>query len=255
MGPDLVQIHHADYQEDIPYWLLLVSDRDPVLEVGCGHGRVTLALVKNGSRVVGVDFDSTPLAYLQGSLERLPTEARDRIILWEGDILDYRSGSAFGAVIVPCNTLSTFSPARRKALFLKAHALLRDGGVFAASVPNPLLMLEQLADPEGESELGETEWEGSFTLPGSGLPVQVSSRISPVAGDPTALRWEWIYDQLSPDGGVKREIVSTVHYPAVPDRYFQELAAAGLHSIVLQGDFEGSSYREDSPYLIITGER
>ena len=255
MRPDLVQIHHADYQEDIPFWISLVSDRDPVLEVGCGHGRVTLPLVESGCRVVGVDLDPNALAYLRESLNDPSAQARGRIILTEADILDYRSEESFGAVIVPCNTISTFPPARRIALIQKAHALLREGGLFAASMPNPVLMFAQLAELEGESEPGDPEWESSFTLPGSGFPVEVSSRISPVVGDPTALRWEWIYDQLSPDGGVKREIVSTVHFPAAPDSYVDEMSAAGLRSIVRLGDYDSSEYREDSPYLIVIGEK
>ena len=226
-----------------------------MLEVGCGHGRVTLALVDSGCRIVGVDRDPVALSFLRQSLNDLPEGARSRITLVEGDILDFQSQELFGAVIVPCNTFSTFSPRERQALVQKAHSILKDGGLLAASLPNPLEMFDQLAELEGENGLGETDWETSFLHPESGDPVEVNSRISSVAGEPNALRWEWIYDQLSPDGGVNREIVSTVHFPALPEELSAELAHMGFSKTVFLGDFFGAQYQVDSPYLIFTSEK
>ncbi len=255
MKTDLVQIHHADYQEDIPFWVSLVRDRDPVLEVGCGHGRVTLPLVDSGCQVVGVDLDPVALDWLRESVGQLSAQARKQITLVEGDILDFQTEELFGAVIIHCNTISTFSPSSRRALFQQAHSILADGGLFAASLPNPVEMFTQLAELEGEDELGEADWEASLIHPESGYPIEVSSRISAVDGEPNGLRWDWIYDQLAPDGGVKREIVSTVHFPALPETLLAELAEAGFSKTVLLGDFDRSQFQVDSPYLILISKK
>jgi SAM-dependent methyltransferase len=255
MEIDLVQIHHAAYQDDLAFWASLVRNRDPVLEVGCGHGRVTLPLLNSGSRVVGVDLDRTALAYLRQSLGDLPGEDRERIRLVEGDILDFQPEESFGAVIIPCNTISTFSPDSRASLFQKSYSVLGENGLLAASLPNPVQLLEQLADLEGDNELSEPELETVLIHPQSGNPIQVSSRISAVTREPAALRWDWIYDQLTPDGRVNRKTASTVHFPILAEAYRDQLAQAGFRSTSLSGDFDGSPYSEESPYLILTASK
>lgn len=252
MKTDLVQIHHASYQQDIPYWVSLVEDRDPVLEVGCGHGRVTLPLLHSGRQMVGVDHDPSALDYLRERLRELPDAIQAKIALAEIDFLQFQTQELFGAVIVPCNTVSTFSKEERPALFQKAYSILREDGLLTASLPNPLRMYTQLTDLVEEGDLSEPEIETIFSHPETGFPVQVSSRIVRVPGEPAGLRWEWIYDQLFPDGRVVRETVGTVHYPVLADNYREELSRAGFQSIDFLGDFDGSRYQEDSPYLIFT---
>ncbi len=252
MKTDLVQIHHASYQQDIPYWVSLVKECDPVLEVGCGHGRVTLPLLHSGRQVVGVDHDPSALDYLRERLRELPDPIQAKIALAEIDFLQFQAQELFGAVIIPCNTVSTFSPGERTALFQKAYSSLREDGLLAASLPNPLQMDSQLKELAEEGDLSEPEFETVFSHPESGFPVQVSSRIALVPGEPAGLRWEWIYDQLFPDGRVERETVGTVHYPVLADTYREELSRAGFQTIDFLGDFDGSRYQEDSPYLIFT---
>jgi len=252
MKTDLVQIHHAAYQQDIPYWVSLVKDFDPVLEVGCGHGRVTLPLLHSGRQMVGVDHDPSALDYLRDRLQELSDAIQARIALAEIDFLQFQTHESFGAVIIPCNTVSTFTREGKTALFQNAYSILREGGLLAASLPNPIQMYTQLMELAEESELGEPEIETIFSHPETGFPVQVSSRIAKLPGESAALRWEWIYDQLSPDGRVERKTVGTAHYPMLADIYREELSRAGFQSIDFRGDFDGSQYQEDSPYLVFT---
>ncbi len=248
MGIDLVQIHHASYQEDIPFWTSLTEDRDPILEIGCGHGRVTLPLLERGRQVVGVDRDKQALDFLKQSLNAARMEIQARATLVEGDILEYDSDLSFGAVLIPCNTISTFQPANRKALFSKVKSLLKPNGLLAASLPNPVLLLQQLADLRATGGESELELETIFSHPTTGFPVQVSSRIAAVG---SALKWEWIYDQLYPEGQVKRTVVTTEHYPTPLYTYLDELSEAGFKSSECLGDFQGSPYTNQSPYLIM----
>ncbi len=61
---DLVRIHHETYLADIPFWHSVTRDKDSVLELGCGHGRVTLPLCEVGTTVFGLDLDFESLQYL-----------------------------------------------------------------------------------------------------------------------------------------------------------------------------------------------
>ena len=46
----------ADGREDLPFWISLANEHgDPILELACGTGRVTLALAQAGFSVTGVD--------------------------------------------------------------------------------------------------------------------------------------------------------------------------------------------------------
>lgn len=248
MKTDLVQLHHAAYTEDLPFWLAIGAGRDPVLEVGCGHGRVTLPLLEAGCRVVGVDWDRAALDHLNAALSSRPPDLRDRLLVVEGNILNFRAEGVFGAVIIPCNTYSTFPPPDRIDLLDKLYGLLRPEGLLAASLPNPDILLQTRQALLAEAVEAEPEEEAYFTHPETGFPVQVSSRVQATA---QGVRWEWIYDLLFPDGQVQREVVGTEHYPGPVSLFLEELAQAGFSGTACQGDFSGQPFEGDSPYLIL----
>ena len=50
-------------REDVAFYRMLAGERGgPVLDLGCGSGRVMLPLVRDGHRVLGVDLSSHMLA-------------------------------------------------------------------------------------------------------------------------------------------------------------------------------------------------
>ena len=81
MKEDLVRIHHEGYLEDIPFWKTWTTGKDPILEVGCGHGRVTLPLLESGRTVVGVDLDQDAVLYLSGALQKSSREIQDQAVI------------------------------------------------------------------------------------------------------------------------------------------------------------------------------
>jgi ubiquinone/menaquinone biosynthesis C-methylase UbiE len=84
-------LEYGDYSDDLPFYAQYAVALDPVrsapvLELGCGTGRVALALASAGFRVVGLDLSD-------GMLEvgRQKAEARglaERIALVKGDMRD-----------------------------------------------------------------------------------------------------------------------------------------------------------------------
>ncbi len=252
MKTDLVRIHHADYLDDIPFWLSWTEGRDPVLEVGCGHGRVTLPLLGSGRDVVGVDIDLPAIQYLRGCLENKEPELQDRAQIIHDDINNFLANQNFGAVIIPCNTYSTFPGDKRRALISKIFQVLIPGGVFAASMPNPVQVQAFHKELEETGDQSGPDLETIIIHPETGFPVQVSSSLRALE---ESLGWDWIYDHLQPDGQVKRLIQSTEHYLTNLDTYLKELDEVGFERIQSMGDYDEGPYSEDYPYLILVGRK
>ncbi len=252
MKTDLIRIHHAEYLDDIPFWKSLTEGKDPILEVGCGHGRVTLPLLEAGHEIIGVDIDSLPIQYLRDCLENKEPEVQDRALIIQDDIVGFQSDRSFGAVIIPCNTYSTFSRDKRRKMISGIYELLKPDGIFSASMPNPVQVLALHKELQENGDEDNTDLETAIIHPETGFPVQVSSSVYPRED---SLSWDWIYDHLLPDGKVERLTQSTEHYLTNLDTYLKELNEVGFDNLKSLGDFDGITFSDDSPYLILVGRK
>lgn len=238
----LYHAQHAAYLDDLPYWQSLV-DRcpRPALEAGCGTGRITLPLLASGRQVWGLDNDPHMLAYLR---RRLTAAQAAALRLVEADMASFAAqqvgGQQFGLIFVPCNTISTLAEADRRSAFANFHSRLLAEGLFAASLPNPLLLAD--LEPQPEAEL-----EDEFPHPQSGDPVQLSASYW-TEGRDFVLNWH--YDLLSPDGRVERITVSQRQHLLTPQEWQAQLHQAGFEVVALWGDFDQSPYGPDSPHLV-----
>ena len=248
MNSDLVRIHHADYDDDIPFWKRITEGLDPILEIGCGHGRVTLPLLLAGHIMVGVDYDNEALSYLHKTLVDVDDQIRQRITLVQTNILDYQPQTPYSGVILPCNTYSTFRPEEKPKLIRKVHSWLMEEGKFIISLPNPIRTEEIFAAVREEEQSWSPDLEKVITHPETGLPVQVSSRLRNAN---KSLYWDWIYDHLHPDGGVERVVVTVEQFLFSREELLAELEEGGFQDVLCLGDFGGKEFRDSSPYLIL----
>jgi SAM-dependent methyltransferase len=248
MISELVRIHHAEYKDDLPFWIGYTEGLEPILEIGCGHGRVTLPLLAAGRTMVGIDRDSDSLAYIEEVLEEFKGEIRQRISLILTDILTFQAEEPFGGVIIPCNTYSTFNGMNRPRLLKKINSYLKDDGVLIISIPNPQQMEEIIAALCEMDQIEGTDLETVITHPRSGYPVQVSSCIR-TAGE--SLSWDWIYDHLQPNGEVDRAVTTVEHFLVSQEEIMAELEQGGFSDVLCLGDFSGGEYHQSSPYLIL----
>jgi SAM-dependent methyltransferase len=102
----------AEYYDSSPMVTLRTQDMvfyrkaarmygDPVLELGCGTGRITLAIAEAGYRIVGLDSSKNMLEHAVAKRNSLSREARERIHLVQGDMTQFDLGEKFHAVIIP----------------------------------------------------------------------------------------------------------------------------------------------------------
>ena len=58
--PDLYDLEHAGFSDDVELYLRLAEVvGDPILELGCGTGRVLAPLAAAGHRITGIDRSPT----------------------------------------------------------------------------------------------------------------------------------------------------------------------------------------------------
>jgi SAM-dependent methyltransferase len=239
--PILYHAHHSRHTEDLPFWLALADQQGgPILELGCGTGRVMVALAQAGYPVFGLDQDARMLAVLR---EQLPMGMP--VHVFQADLERFRLGLQFPLILVPCNTWSTLAREKRRAALARVAGHLLPGGLFAASIPNPALLRRQ-------PRRMEAEVEDDFLHPLTGNPVQVSTGWER-AGH--TFRLEWSYDHLLPDGRVERLSVKVEHDLSPLEVHQAEFVAASLQPCGEYGDYDRSPYRPDSPYLILTARK
>lgn len=243
LNPLIYHHHHTDKIEDIPFWLELAEEAgDPILELGCGTGRVISKLAQLDKRIVGLDLSFEMLAFLKGNQS---IQVLGLVDIFQADLGDFRLERKFSLIFLACNTLSTLQKETRARAFMRVKEHLTEEGLFAASVPNPV-QLEKLP------VYGESEIEEIISHPVSGYPLQISSeweRFDQV------IVFQWHYDQLLPDGQVERYTIEIEHTLTNLEAYQAELQAAKLNPVEVFGDFDRSEYNRDSPYLIVLARK
>src|SRR5258708_20545333 len=74
---------------------------DPVLELGCGTGRITMALAEAGKRITGLDLSERMLERAVKKRAALLVEARERVHLVQGNMAGVGLVEKFRLVIIP----------------------------------------------------------------------------------------------------------------------------------------------------------
>ena len=128
----------------------------PVLEIGCGTGRILLAIAREGVEIHGVDNSAPMLATLQESLGREKPEIGGHVSLHAADMRDFRLGRRFPLVTIPFRPMQQMYTVMDQVRALtSAAAHLQGDGILAFDVFYP--KFERLPLRIGEEQL-ETEW-------------------------------------------------------------------------------------------------
>lgn len=186
MSADLTAVWHdvecGAYEADLPLWRELAeAEAGPVLELGCGTGRVALDLARRGHRVLGLDSDADLVGAMLLRSAGLPVT---------GVIADARSfalDALFGLVLVPMQLLQLLSGDEERLAGLAAvRAHLRPGALAAFAIVE-----EMPAEAKGPLPSPDTAQSGGWTF--SSLPVAVQ-----VGG--AEIRIRRLRQALSPNG-------------------------------------------------------
>jgi len=244
LEPLLYHAHHLLRADDLSFWQTLADEcGDPILELGCGTGRILLPLAESGKSLTGLDSDPEMLSYLRANMsdENIPS-----IRLHKADMRTFHLPERFQLAMLPCNTYSNFPSEERMQISTSVADHLSPGGIFAVSIPNPELLAS--LEPFGDYDLEET-----FPHPETGHPVEVYSQWKKTTETITFI---WRYDHRFPTGNTVSQLATTQHYLDAPEMILDELQQSGLIPFQLYGSYDRDPFdAEESVYLIILAKK
>lgn len=239
---------HAQLDDDIPLALKLAHEADgPVLELGCGSGRLLLPLARI-TPVIGVDSSAAMLARARQKLRALPSHQADNVTLLEADMAAFRlpewAAGNVGLALVSYNTFMHLDTAQAMATLAQIRGSLANNGRLFIDLANPFVVA---ATPEDTA----VTLEQIVTDPENGQQVLqfASNRLD--AGGQT-LYVTWIFDAAPPQGGpVSRTVAQMQYHYRFPHQLELLLQEAGLRLEQTAGDYDLSPFDENSERLLL----
>lgn len=217
------------------------SAGSPVLEIGCGTGRILLPIAESGINIVGLDRAPAMLSLLRQKLAGCSAETQSRVQLVEGDMRHCSLGRRFQLITIPYRAflhLVTPKDQRQALTCIREH--LTDDGRLVFNVFDPSLeIIAAHMEPLGSALKKDSE----FIHPDTGHRVVVwdTRQYDP---ERQILEQYFIFEELDEEGRVLTKTYSplTLRYVYRYEmRYLLELC--GYKVEALYGDFRRGPFR------------
>jgi SAM-dependent methyltransferase len=221
---------------------------DPVLELGCGTGRVTRALAEDGYRVTGLDNSERMLERATQKRAALATEARERVHFVQGDMTGFNVGEKFRLIVIPFRPFQHLIEVHQQVnclICVRKHLAPR-GRLIVDFFQTDA---RRMHDPMFNEEQFVAEYEMS-----GGRRVRLTERVVAFHRSEQRNDVEMIYGVTHPGGRTERLVLAwTLRYFF---RYEVEhlLARCGFRVNMVYGNFDRSPLQDDSPEMIFVAE-
>ena len=241
---DIYDSIYAYVREDIPFYVQEDSrSGGPVLELGCGTGRVTLPIAQSGIDIVGLD-NSEGMLEKARSKARLLEDGNGHMDLRMGDMREFSLDRTFPLIIIPFRgflALLSVEEQVRCLTAIKKH-LGPDGRlIFNIFVPDPQMLVE---DEDAAFHLRDV------TDPDTGRTFVIWQQTR-VDTYNQVLSVRLIVDETDQNGTVGKRF-----YRDYRIRYAHRieilhlLERCGFEVVDLYGDFDYSPFDEDSGEMV-----
>ena len=240
--PELYALAHRGTPGDVDFYLDACRGADPLLELGCGYGRLLLPLARAGHRVWGVEHDPGLLALARAAVAGQDRATRGRVTLLPADMRTLDLGQRFARVLIPFSGLYCLpdEAAQVRCLAGAARHLAPDGRLVLDAWPADDFHAhgDPADDERDDGPVVSLQWRGRL------WDVHERSR-----WERGAQRLDVRYEYRPRDGGAARadvlghRYVLTRQMPAL-------LEAAGLALIACHGDFHGTPWRDSDEHRV-----
>jgi SAM-dependent methyltransferase len=217
----------------------------PVLELGCGTGRVAIPLAKDGFEITGVDVTAEMLQRFRRALSEQEESVARRITLIEQDFTRLAlEQERFQTAIFAFNTLLCIPDFSQQCAALQAVSRhLAPGGRLLIDIVNPLqLKIEGDPVPKPFFTRKDRNTGNTYTR---------FAMMGPFEADHKQRLYGW-YDEILSDGLVKRRHYSLYWRPIFRFEIELMLREAGLKILQIEGGHRKELYTAQSPRMFLT---
>jgi SAM-dependent methyltransferase len=237
------RLFHAQYhrfKDDLPFWSSLAEEfGDPILEMGCGTGRVVSALAEKGYRVIAVDQSEAMIDFAR---KNIPQSLQEKVSFLQCDLTQQKLKEKVLLALGALNTFAYLSDDQFAAALSQVKEALDPKGAIALDLP------AYDADPWSADR--SDDLLDVFTDPMANTSIEVRA-IS--VGDPGSLQVTWLYDELLPDGRVERHQWDQVYFQRTEAEVKNLFTWSGLKVHAVYGDYDFSRYSSASERLLVLG--
>jgi SAM-dependent methyltransferase len=237
--------HVALYRDrpDIAFFVdAAVQAGSPVLELGCGSGRVLIPTAQAGIDIVGLDLSAHMLGVCRERLLREPAAVQEKATLVHADMRRFDLGRTFTLATIPFRPFQHLLEVEDQLACLSSiRRHLVEDGLLIFDVFNP--SLEALVNTPVGQEMGA---EPEFTAPDG---RRVTRCFKVVASDRFAQinDIELIYDVTHPDGRPERLVQAFRMRYLFRFEVEHLLARAGFVVEALYAGYDRSAYGSTYP--------
>ena len=239
----------AGRMQDVNFYVAAAREYgEPVLELGCGTGRMLVPVAQAGLHITGLDISQKMLERAEEKRAVLRAEHRDRIRLVHGDMTRFELDERFPLIIIP------FRPFQH--LLMIAEQLQCLACVRRHLAPGGRLIMDffqtdaaRMHDPDFLNEHTVADYE----MP-TGRKVHLTERVVAFHRAEQRNEVEMAFAITTPDGRKSRSVFGfTVRYFF---RYEVEhlLARSGFQVAEQFGDFDRSPLGDNSPEMIFVAQ-
>jgi SAM-dependent methyltransferase len=225
------------------YQEIAAEQGGPILELGCGTGRVAIPLARQGFKVTGVDISQAMLMRFRRALDLESQEVAQQITLIEQDVTRLDLGSHFNIAIFAFNSLLCITDfnTQRAALYAVANHL-NARGKLVIDIVNPLkLKIDGDLVPKPFFTRKDRNTGNTYTR---------FAMMGPFETDHKQQLYGW-YDEITPEGVVKRRQYSLYWRPIFRFEIELMLREAGLEILQIEGGHRKEPYTSQSPRMFI----
>jgi SAM-dependent methyltransferase len=216
----------------------------PILELGCGTGRISAPLAQAGHRVTGLDISERMLRRAEQKRSALPAEQREHLRLVQADMTNFDLQEYFALIIVPFRPFQHLLhiPEQLSCLACARRHLQAGGRLILDFFHTDAARMH---DPDFLKEHTVADYEIA-----GGRRVRLTERTTAFHRATQCNDVDMAFAVTGPGGEKSRNVFAfTIRYFF---RYEVEhlLARTGFRVLELFGDFNGSPLRDDSPEMI-----
>lgn len=222
-----------EQQKDVRLWLKLAEKYgDPLLELACGSGRITLPLAQKGYQISAVDNSTAMLQILESNIANF-----NNIKVDNADMTDFNFKTKFSFAFISYSSFQQLLEKQEQIKCLnKIHSHLKINGILGLDIGTHIC--------EGKDQL---EYRHLYTAEYPLNRSTVSMFTSYKTDDRNRIRyWNDKYLEVYEDGN-SQIFYNKIALKECDQAYMEELfAETGFELIALYGDFEFGEFNETS---------